>query len=98
MVLGHADVVQELLELVVEAVGLLVVGRLVGEVDVAVAVDRDPVLGQGQVLGGQPEVDGVLGDLGQAKWGASLVSFGSSPFIASAFDLPIIWMLPAGHS
>ena len=32
------------------------------------------------------------------KWGASLVSFGSSPFIASALDLPTIWMLPAGHS
>ena len=30
--------------------------------------------------------------------GASFVSFGSSPFIASALDLPIIWMLPAGHS
>ena len=32
------------------------------------------------------------------KCGASLVSLGSSPFIASAFDLPIIWMLPAGQS
>ena len=32
------------------------------------------------------------------KCGASLVSFGSSPFIASALDLPTIWMLPIGQS
>ena len=32
------------------------------------------------------------------KCGASLVSFGSSPFMASALDLPIIWMLPTGQS
>ena len=32
------------------------------------------------------------------QWGASLVSAGSSPFMASALDLPTIWMLPAGHS
>ena len=30
--------------------------------------------------------------------GASFVSFGSSPFIAAAFDLPTIWMLPTGQS
>ena len=34
----------------------------------------------------------------RVKCGASLVSFGSSPFIASAFDLPTIWMLPTGQS
>ena len=48
-------------------VGLVVVGRRVGEVHVPVAVDGDPVVRPGQVLGGQPEVDGVLGDLGQAE-------------------------------
>ncbi len=33
-----------------------------------------------------------------AQCGASFVSAGSSPFIASAFDLPTIWMLPIGWS
>ena len=30
--------------------------------------------------------------------GESLVSVGFSPRMASALDLPIIWMLPIGHS
>ena len=39
------------------------------------------------------------GDVGEAdQCGASFVSFGSSPFIASALDLPTIWMLPTGQS
>ena len=32
------------------------------------------------------------------QWGASLVSFGSSPFMAEAFDLPTIWIWPTGQS
>ena len=97
--LGHADVVQDLLELVVEPVGLLVVRRRVGEVDVAVAVERDAVVRLREVLGGEPEVDGVpRGRRRGVQCGASFVSFGSSPFIASAFDLPTIWMLPTGQS
>ena len=44
VVLGHADVVEQLLQLVVQPVGLVVVGRLVGEVDVAVAVDGHAVV------------------------------------------------------
>ena len=31
-----------------------------------VAVERDPVLGHREVLGGEPEVDGVLGDVAEA--------------------------------
>ena len=66
VVLGHADVVQDLLQLFVEALGLLVVCCRVGQVHGALAVERDPVLGPGEVLGGQPEVHGVGGDVGQA--------------------------------
>ena len=67
VVLGEADVVEQLLQLVVQPVGLVVVGRRVGEVDVAVAVDGDPVVRLGEVLGGEPEVEGVAGDLGQRE-------------------------------
>ena len=66
VVVGHPDVVEDLLQLVVQPGGLLVVVRLVGDVDVAVTVDRDPIVWVGQVLGGQPEVDGVGGDLVEA--------------------------------
>ena len=32
------------------------------------------------------------------QWGARRVRWGSSPFMASALDLPTIWMLPNGKS
>jgi hypothetical protein len=62
----HAEVLQHLPELVEQAVlGLLVAGR-VADLDLAVLVERDAVLGPRQVFGGEPEVDGVAGDLLQA--------------------------------
>ncbi len=61
----HPEVGEHLLELVEQPpLGLLVAGR-VAELDVAVARERDAVLGQRQVLGRQPEVDGVAGDVAQ---------------------------------
>ena len=65
--------------------------------DVAVAVHGDPVVGLGQVLGGQPSVHGMPGQAVEAQRGGSSVSLGSSPFMAPALDLPIIWMLPNGE-
>src|SRR6476620_5972949 len=64
VVLGEPDVVHDVLQLVVQPVGLVVVGRVVREMDVAVAVEGDAVIGHREVLGSQPEVLCVLGDVG----------------------------------
>ena len=34
----------------------------------------------------------------RVHWGANMVSSGFSPRMASALDLPTIWMLPIGYS
>ena len=63
VVVVHAEVREHLLELVEQALFRLFVAGLVLDHDVAVARERDPVLGRGQVFGGEPEVDGVAGDV-----------------------------------
>ena len=50
----------------------VLVADLVAEPDAAVALEGDPVVGPGQVLGGQPEVDGVGGDVAQSASGGEL--------------------------
>ena len=82
MVLGHPDVVEDRAQLFVEPGGLVVVVRRVRQVDVAVGIDGHPVVRIGEILGGQPEVDGVGGHVVEAPCGASIVSLGSSPFMA----------------
>ena len=65
VVLGHPAMVEDLLQLLIQPVGLGVVGRGVGQVDVAVSVGGDPVVRLGKVLGGEPEVHRVPGDIRQ---------------------------------
>ena len=62
-----------------------------------VAIDRDPVVGVGQILGREPEVDRVAATSSRVQCGANIVSFGFSPFIAQPFDFPTIWMFPRGQ-
>ena len=69
VVLGHPGVVEDLLQLAVEPAGLFEVGVGVGQVDVAVLIEGDPVLGDRQVLGGEPPVHRVLGRVGQGPLG-----------------------------
>ena len=61
------EVAQVLLHPVVELLHRLLVVRRVAQHDVAVAVEGDPVVGVGQVLDGQPEVDGVRGDVAERE-------------------------------
>ena len=49
----------------------------IGEVDVPVAVDRDAVAGVGEVLGGQPEVDRMPGDVVEREAGCESGRAGS---------------------
>src|SRR5215472_2758936 len=65
MVRGQADVIEDLLQLGVQIRSLALAGLVAGQVDLAVAVYRDPVFWPWQVLSGQPEVDGVAGCLSQ---------------------------------
>ena len=69
VVLGQTRVVENLLELLVEALGLFVIGGGVGQVDVAVSVEGDPILGLGQVLGGEPPVHRMPGRVVQGPAG-----------------------------
>jgi hypothetical protein len=64
-----AERTQQVLELGQQPlVGLGVVVGL-GEVDVPLAVDADAVLRAGEVLAGEPEVDGVPGDVVEREAG-----------------------------
>ena len=94
----HAQVAEHGLELVVQPVAGRLVAHLVAEPDAAVTLEGDPAVGPGQVLGRQPEVDGVGGDVAQDPRSASFVSIGFSPRYISSVDLPTIWMLPIGYS
>ena len=94
----HPEVGEHSSELVVQPpLGLLVAGR-VADLDVAVAGERDPVLGERQVLGRQPEVDRVAGDVAQRPRRREPRLAGFSPRNIGACDLPTIWMLPIGYS
>ena len=66
----HPEVIEHRLELAVEPLLRLLVVRRVGQPDVAVAGQRHPVVGRRQVLGRQPEVDRVGGDIGRARTSA----------------------------
>ena len=57
---------------IVEALRFLIVGGGIGQVDAAVAVHGDPVVGLGQVLGGQPSVHGMPGQAVEAQRGGQL--------------------------
>jgi hypothetical protein len=48
---GQADVVKDLAELGVQVGGLRLVGLRAGQAHVAGAVDRDPVVRHGEILG-----------------------------------------------
>ena len=63
VVLVHPDALEQRLELGEQPLLGHLVGRLVGELDAPVVAQRDPVLQPRQVLGGEPEVDRVAGDL-----------------------------------
>jgi hypothetical protein len=67
MVGVHAQVIEHRLQLAVQLLlRLLVVGR-VRQADVAVVRERHAVVGCRQILGRQPEVDRVGGDIGQRE-------------------------------
>src|SRR3954468_1669295 len=65
VVAAHAEVPEEPLELAQELALRLLVGRRVGDLHAAVAAHGHPVLEPREVLGRQPEVDGVPGDVAQ---------------------------------
>ena len=58
-----AEVAEHALELRDQAAVALGVAVGVGDVDAALAVDRDAVVGMRQILGGEPEVDRVVRDV-----------------------------------
>src|SRR5262245_9143065 len=68
----HAEVAEHRLELVVQPVAGGLVSHFVAESDAAVGLEGDAVVGPGQVLGRQPEVDGVGGDVAQDPRGREL--------------------------
>jgi hypothetical protein len=65
VVLGKARVVQDLLQLVIQPIRFLVVGRAVCEVNGTIGVEGHAIVGHRKVLRREPEVDGVPGGLGQ---------------------------------
>ena len=65
-----------------------------GEVDVPLAVDGDAVVGVGEILGGEPEVERVLGDVVERETGREP---GAPVRRMSASDLPSVWMCPSGN-
>ncbi len=65
----QADLAEHAAQLVVKLAHRNLVVGSVGERDAAVAIDGDPIVGLGQILGRQPEIDGVAGDFVQGAIG-----------------------------
>lgn len=68
-VVANADVVEHLLEFVTEPFVSFCVVVGVVELDLAFSGELDPVIGIGQVFGGEPEVNRVIGEATQDKTG-----------------------------
>ena len=60
---------EQVLELAQQAPVRLGVVLALGEVDVPLAIDRDAVVGVGEVLGGEPEVERMSGDVVERETG-----------------------------
>jgi hypothetical protein len=94
----HARVPRSALQFVAEPLEPLdVVLGVERKVDAAVPVEGDAVVGVGEVLAAEPEVDGVVGEDLEGHLGDRCpAQCGAFARICSASDLPSIWMPPSG--
>ena len=94
----HAQMTQVLLHPAVELFHRLGVVRRVAQHDIAVPIERHPVVGSGRSSADSQKSTACSATSRKANVGANRVSIGFSPRYIGADDLPTICKLPMGWS